>query len=222
MKKIYFVSMLVCIALFVNGQEQKPFLELQVESKVQMQNEPFYIKLIIHDQGLKDSIAQNGLGLADYDFLDKNSDEFSCSVKVVPKDTGNIKIGPYKINYQGKKLISNSIYINVKAKESNTVYFKVTPGAEPGESGTIQIISEGDKSIDLKLKKSEYFAITGTSSSQSINIDHGKTKTRYSLTYSVVFLKEGTLTLSGDSFEKKPEGVAVEPATIVIMKTMEI
>ncbi|MEI6898914.1 MAG: BatD family protein, partial [Bacteroidota bacterium] len=142
---------------------------------------------------------------------------YACSLTITPNDTGALKIGPYEIEYQGKKLVSNEITLVVVKKNKNDyLVFDLPPKALYLGNAEIKIRSRGVDISNVELKESEFIHVKSRGNISSTNTHNGNKTVTYTRTFKVDFLSRGVLRLSKDDLFNLPDQVDFEPDSILV------
>lgn len=134
-----------------------------------------------------------------------NPSAFTYSINMESQDTGLIKIGPFKINYQNQDLVSNELVIRVtNQKENIDLFFDVPTTVSVDSEGLLKIKSNKIDISNITLRNSKYFTITGSSYSTSTKFINNKTDIEYIRVFRVIYTKKGILELTKDDVLNVP------------------
>jgi len=141
----------------------------------------------------------------------------SYVTEIEPTDTGKIKIGPFKIEYQKKVLRSNEIIIQVlQKKEKNYLLFDVPSKFHCDSVGLIKIRSHEIDIKNLELKGSSFYKVIGQHNSKSTIQSGEKNEIEYTRSFSVKFTSKGLIKLSRDYLQNIPDSCYIEPVIVKI------
>jgi len=207
MRQTRLLLFLLFLTNIIFGQETKLILISSADNV--MVNEDIQLKLYI--EGV-DSIIKKG----DFEFNSTNQFVYNFTIK--PTKDGPIMLGPYKINFNGTELTSNSIKINVSNKDlkSNTIYINIPKKSKIQDEIKIQLISKKTNLSMVTIKENQIFDFVSRSHSTSTSVKDGIIESESKITFIVKFKIKGNYNISNEWFENIPETLNVSPERIII------
>ena len=218
MKKWIIIYLIIQGCILTYGQHPVYQYQLTTESRKIIFGESVTLILKIIDPMIYTQIDHDRFKIQgeDYNFP-KDPPAYACSLKITPKDTGVVKIGPYEIEYQGKRLTSNEIsLVVVKNSKNDYLVFDLPTEVLYLGNAEIRIRSKGIDISNVELKESEFFHVKSRGyNTLTSTLNKNKTVT-YIRTFKVDFTKKGLLKLSKDDLLNLPEQAEIEPDAILI------
>lgn len=223
--KNFFLIILINILIVKNSSAQNLTIELKDNKTVYELGTP--IKLILKLTDLKSGF-ENEMN-ADFSVIDLK--ELSKEITIIPNNIGEFEIGPYKIVFKDKKLISNTISVNitemdVKSDNTNKIIIEAPKAVKKGDKFLIKIITPHaltgiveTKGVDLKgksivISKNRYLEQVSSSISNSISIKNGIKKSEFIYMFTVKAKTKGELKINGDLFKPKVK-INIEKSLII-------
>ena len=114
MRKIFAILILIIHVPILFGQSTNIKVVLASNSDTVCLGGYVIITLKILDPNLIDLIKNDRINIIGEEYRRFfNEDAFNYYINIEPRDTGIIKLGPYKLTYQNQVLQSNEIFIHV-------------------------------------------------------------------------------------------------------------
>lgn len=144
-------------------------------------------------------------------------DSFVYRFAVKPSKAGKLVLGPYELEFQGKKLLSNPVEITVYRIPGDIDYAFIGLSETEGKVGEpfkLRIEHNLDSVEDVMLKSSDTYKIKSKSSYTSFESKDGKMKNVYWKEYEITPLKKGVLRFDKKSLMGLGEDVCVPAITV--------
>jgi len=217
--KLFISSLiLILIGYFTFGQSSNIKLEISSNMETVFLGDNISLSFRIIDPNLISVLNNQELKVSNGGFQGPfNQSSFNYTISVEPLDTGIIKLGPYKINYQNMELSSNVIYIKVvKRKNDNYLLFDTQSVVQLDSEAIIRIRSRNIDISNLKLRDSQFYTIINRSYSSNKSIINGESVTEYIKEFKVSYIKKGILELSKFDILNVTEIFDIDPIKIEI------
>jgi len=226
--KIAVVSIFILLLYFSNHIEsednKKSELILSaVESKVMLGN-TIYLSLIISGSDI-DSIFKNDKFLTesmlkndDPDFFWKNTEKntsvkgFKYTFNIKPKKSGKFTIGPYSVDFQKKKLVSNTLTIEViNPPKSKKILVLSADNNTPKKhmDFKLEISGENEAIKDIEFINNDYLLQTSVSSGSTMTISFGAMTSNHSKSFTLKTLQKGKIIIDKNYFKNIPQGYKI-------------
>jgi hypothetical protein len=211
MRTIYIVVFsLISLVNTTIGQELR--LVLLSSSQTFVVGEKIRCQLVIENFKME-SIMKS----TDFDF--KWYKDFEYEFEIAAKKKGQLTLGPYDIDFNGKKLVSNNLVLTIvkQPTEENEIVLKCPEKATINQQIEIELVSFKTSLSDIKIKKDASSIVIGKiSSSSSTSMRDGKTEYVYTRKIEITFLEKGTYKIDEDWFDNIPTGYKITGCKIEI------
>lgn len=151
----------------------------------------------------------------------KPSEGFVYEFAIKPAAAGEITVGPYQIEFQGKKLVSNAFTIDVYEVPEDTLLIIIKPEALEAKKGEPfdLVIEHGIFGLEeIELKENPDFKVESKSTSKTFRSIEGSKDVIVSTTkFTITPLKEGEIKFDRESIADLPKDVYV-PETLIRVK----
>jgi len=211
--KKYFFIVFVPVLFIFNVLAAEPELIVIAGNDKIMLGEKIELTLLIKDNEL-DNIVKS----ENYQITAK-PDNILIKFEIKPDKIGKLKIGPYKINYQGNIIKSDVIEIEVTENipvEENKILIEISRVVKSHSIVVLNINSSKFDLTDVLLPESAFYKVIGSTSSSSMEIKQGEMKKNYLKNIEIIFLKKGKFTVNASIFKNLPEFSIIDEVTIDI------
>jgi hypothetical protein len=154
------------------------------------------------------------------DFFGRSKAKFTSNFSVQSKKVGEMTVGPYFLNINGKDLSSNKFILQVSEEPTieNMIYVEAPEIANVNFETEIKIKSNYCSLSYLRLKKDSLFELESTGYSSSIGITDGVKHETSIATYNILFKDTGQFVINQETFIKLPSHNFIVPDTIKIVR----
>lgn len=155
------------------------------------------------------------------DFKISNKNNFSTSFSIIPEKEGKLIVGPYELEINGEKYISNNLQFDITEKVKIDEIDLIAPTLTTvGNTIFIDIVSSDKRLLHTTIKPSSYYSSKFVEDDiETLSQVNGNKKIKYYiLRYQFTFLKKGSLKWFEDIFENYPNDLLFRERKILIKK----
>lgn len=202
--------LLLCILASFVATGQKLVLETDLTTNRFMVGENVSLTLTIEDIG-KDVVVVPGK------FELNTSNQFIYTFSITPTKKGELILGPYSIDFNGKKLRSNTLELKIRSQlKENDVRITCVNKASPNEEVIIELVGTKESLAKVKLIDSLNFFGHSSGSSSSTKVVDGVKTSKYMVKFKLTFRQLGIYEIDKTWFDGIPEYLNVRSEKIKI------
>jgi hypothetical protein len=137
---------------------------------------------------------------------------------IVPSEPGEVKIGPFKLNYDNRKIKSNNLIIEIweDKYKGEVIFIEAPDSVKTNERFNLNFICLYERLNKLNLTEKEFLKIGNQSSSQQIQYINGIMSQKSIINIEVAFTKKGVYLIDESWVSEKSNFLKLIPLKIVV------
>lgn len=200
------VLVLVCSSVF----GQKLVLKTDLSTHKFAEKEKINLSLVIEGVDGKEMIQKEGFSLI-------SKDQFVYKFSITPEKKGALVLGPYELEFNGKKLVSNILKLKIRPRlKANEIKIHWPDEVSQNKKVMVELIGTKEALKNVKVAESNEYTCKVAGSSSEMKYVNGEMKAKYTTRFYFVFKKAGKYVIDKSWFIGIPDYLSIRSEEIKV------